>query len=129
MFPGVSTLSLAEIRSDFKSILSTKTVDNRVNNDIHRNQDVDNETDSDSSIKSDDVLDSVYPVQPRNLSKSDRSAANFRHLDSNNNYSSGNIDGAMFYIEDIRRHRGDLYEGERLREELEQCSLVTIAHA
>lgn len=135
---GVSSLTLAEIRSDIRSILSSKALDNNhhIHDDNYLNHDAaDNETDSDSSIKSDEILDSEYPVQPRNISKSDRVGANdFRYNENNNNnniYSTTtNIDGALFYLDDIRRHRSDLYEGERLREELEQCSLVIIiSHA
>ena len=136
LFIGVSSLTLAEIRSDIRSILSSKALDNNhINDDNYLNHDAaDNETDSDSSIKSDEILDSEYPVQPRNISKSDRVGANeFRYNENNNNniYSTTtNIDGALFYLDDIRRHRSDLYEGERLREELEQCSLVIIiSHA
>jgi len=126
IFIGVSSLTLSEIRSDIRSILSSQEKDNHSNDDNYLNHDADNETDSDSSIKSDEILDSEYPVQPRNISKSGRAtSANFRYND-NYNYSSTNIDDALFYLDDIRRHRGDLYEGERLREELEQCSLVII---
>lgn len=129
MFVGVSSLTLDEIRSDIRSILSSKAQDNNhINDDNYLNHDADNETDSDSSIKSDEILDSEYPVQPRNISKSDRVGTNdFRYNENNNIYSTAtNIDGALFYLDDIRRHRADLFEGERLREELEQCSLVQI---
>lgn len=129
----MSSLTLAEIRSDIRSILSSKAQDNNhINDDNYLNHDVDNETDSDSSIKSDEILDSEYPVQPRNITKIDRVGVNdFKYNENNNNniYSSAtNIDGALFYLDDIRRHRGDLFEGERLREELEQCSLVIIIY-
>jgi hypothetical protein len=131
MFIGVSSLTLDEIRSDIRSILASKTQDNNhINNDNYLNHDA--ETDSDSSIKSDEISDSEYPVQPRNISKSDRVDTNdFRYNENNNIYSTAtNIDGSLFYLDDIRRHRADLFEGERLREELEQCSLVKlISHA
>jgi hypothetical protein len=97
--PGVSGLSLSEIKDDLR--------------ELHPPSD-ENDTDSDSSILSDDILDSVYPVQPRSAP---RSALQFP-----DQFSSGNnvsVDEAMYLIRDISKSHKDLFEKEKLREEWE----------
>jgi hypothetical protein len=96
---GVSGLSLTEIKDDLR--------------ELHPPSD-DNDTDSDSSILSDDILDSVYPVQPRSAPRS--------ALQLQDQFSSGNnvsVDEAMYLIRDISKSHKELFEKEKLREEWE----------
>lgn len=73
-----------------------------------------NDTDSDCSVLSDDILDSVYPVQPRTAPKT--ALQQHDYLTSTQNLTT---EDAMFVIKDIAKTHSELMEKERQREEWE----------
>ena len=100
----MSGLSTAEIKNDLKAL---------------RSEDIENDTDSDSnSIKSDDILDSVYPVQPRRTPKAASDLHTF-HYQDNSGGSSSNVEDALFFIRNISKSHKELFDSEKQREDLE----------
>ena len=105
LFLGVAGLSTTEIKSDLKELLPPSE---------------DNDTDSDSSLMSDDILDSVYPVQPRSAPRSASDAHGFRYQDYSTSGNNVSVDEALFLIKDISKSHNELYAKEKEREEFEQ---------
>lgn len=100
----MSGLSSLEIKEDLR--------------ELHPQSDA-NDTDSDSSIISDDILDSVYPVQPRSAPRSAMQLQDY--LTSTQNITA---DEAMYVIRDIGKAHKELMEKEKQREEWEIRSEV-----
>jgi hypothetical protein len=101
---GVFGLSTLEIKEDL--------------HELHPPSDA-NDTDSDCSVISDDILDSVYPVQPRSAPRAAMQLQDY--LNSSQNVTS---EEAMFVIKDIAKAHQELMEKEKLREDWEMRTEV-----
>lgn len=97
-------LSTSEIKDDLK--------------ELHPQSD-DNDTDSDSSMLSEDILDSVYPVQPRSAPRTAADYQNMKYQDFSNSGNNASVDEALYLISDINKAHKELSDKEKLREELE----------
>lgn len=101
-------MSSSEIKNDLKELLPPSE---------------DNDTDSDSSLLSDDVLDSVYPVQPRSAPRS--ASDGLRYQDYSTSGNNVNVDEALFLLKDISKSHKELYNKETTREEYElRCQVI-----
>lgn len=113
LFIGVSGLSSSEIKDDLK--------------ELHPQSD-DNDTDSDSSQMSEDILDSVYPVQPRSAPRTAADYLNMKYQDFSSSGNNASVDEALYLISDITKEHKELADKEKLREELElRCQVITQA--
>lgn len=48
-----------------------------------------------------------------------------KYADHSLSYSNNNIDDGLWYLDDIRKFKKNLYENERIREDYEQTSKVS----
>jgi hypothetical protein len=90
-----------------------------------QNEENDNDTDSDCSTKSEDILDSVYPVQPRKTPKSSADLNFLNYQDSTGGSNTDNPENSLFLLKDISKSHKNLLETESQREELELYCQVT----
>ena len=88
---------------------------------------VNEDTDSDSSILSEDVLVSSYPVKPRKAPKvmTPVKPTITGPTDIEREYDGKTVDQTLTFLEAIRRTKKDLYSAECERERLEDQSLVS----
>lgn len=84
------------------------------------------ETDSDSSILSEDVLVSSYPVKPRKTPKVmiPVKPLNTGPTDVEREYDGKTVDQTLSFLDAVRRCKKDLYTAECERERLEDQNLV-----
>ena len=90
---------------------------------------VNEDTDSDSSIMSEDVLVSSYPVKPRKAPKViiPVKPVSTGPTDIEREYDGKTVDQTLAFIDAVRRHKKDLYVAECERERLEDQNLVSSA--
>lgn len=88
---------------------------------------VNEDTDSDSSILSEDVLVSSYPVKPRKTPKVMMPVKPIvtGPTDIEREYDGKTVDQTLAFLDAIRRTKKDLYNAECERERLEDQSLVS----
>lgn len=108
---GVFALSKTEVKKDVR--------------EMERN--LNEDTDSDSSILSEDVLVSSYPVKPR---KAPKVTVPLKPVitgptDVEREYDGKTVDQTLSFIDAVRRSKKDLYSAECERERLEDQSLVS----
>ena len=111
---GVTVLSKSEIKKDIKEI------ERCLNSD----------SDSDSTIKSEDILPSTYPVKPRRTPKpSLKSLKHPSQMDENeqDNSEVGN-DEAFEFLKAVEASRPDIFDAEKEREKLEIQYLVILMY-
>ena len=110
LLPGVFALSKAEVKKDLREM---------------EREMASPEEDTDSSIKSDDVLSSTYPVRPRKTPRRDRTLLAQSLSSSDTSYDFANvgsgtdIDEMLKYIQMIESTKPELLEIDKLREEKE----------
>ena len=105
-------MSSSEIKNDLKELLPPSE---------------DNDTDSDSSLLSDDILDSVYPVQPRSAPRS--ASDGLRYQDYSTSGNNVNVDEALFLLKDISKSHKELYNKEITREDFELRCQVSLFYS
>lgn len=90
---------------------------------------VNEDTDSDSSIMSEDVLVSSYPVKPRKAPKViiPVKPVSAGPTDIEREYDGKTVDQTLAFLDAVRRHKKDLYVAECERERLEDQNLVSSA--
>lgn len=92
--------------------------------ELHRNASP-SDTDGDSSVDSDEVMSSHYPVKPRKTfrlaDREDLQASYDRFSDVN----SPEIDEALMFIKKITASHRDLYDAECQREDIESTLEVS----
>lgn len=105
--PGVFGLSKNEIKKDMREMM----------------RDVIYDDDTDSSVKSDDILTSTYPVKPRKTPRRDRSLGSSMcasdAYEPNGPTTQVDVDEALRYIQSTEQKRPDLVAIDALREERE----------
>lgn len=108
---GVFPLSKTEIKKDVR--------------EMERN--VNEDTDSDSSIMSEDVLVSSYPVKPRKAPKViiPVKPVNTGPTDIEREYDGKTVDQTLAFLDAVRRNKKDLHSAECERERLEDQNLVS----
>jgi hypothetical protein len=110
LFLGVFALSKTEVKKDVR--------------EMERN--VNEDTDSDSSILSEDVLVSSYPVKPRKAPKVMIPVKQISTgpTDIEREYDGKTVDQTLSFIDAVRRNKKDLHNAECERERLEDQNLV-----
>lgn len=110
LFLGVFALSKTEVKKDVR--------------EMERN--VNEDTDSDSSILSEDVLVSSYPVKPRKAPKVmiPVKPISAGPTDIEREYDGKTVDQTLSFIDAVRRNKKDLHNAECERERLEDQNLV-----
>ncbi len=109
MVIGVSGLSDVEVYADLRELQHSLSP---------------NETDSDSSVDSDDVLSSVYPVKPRKAIRLSRV-----EVPSSEKYSetmSAEVEEALEYVKKLSMTHKELLETDSQREEMEITVEVSV---
>jgi hypothetical protein len=88
---------------------------------------VNEDTDSDSSIMSEDVLVSSYPVKPRKAPKViiPVKPVSTGPTDIEREYDGKTVDQTLAFLDAVRRNKKDLYSAECERERLEDQNLVS----
>jgi hypothetical protein len=103
---GFKPLTAAEIKKDVKDISKMLQED----------------SDSESSIKSEDIMPSNYPVKPRKTSRKN-GRGNAKDMTAVE-YDPKSIEEAFAFLNHIQIRKRPLYEGERIRESLENQHVV-----
>lgn len=88
--------------------------------ELAKNEDS-NYTDSDSSIRSEDIISSQYPVQPRkglHLDK-DGDALGYFHHHGGKEINNAEINEALQFVKQIALSNREMQDAEQYREELE----------
>lgn len=111
---GIFALSKAEIKKDVREMERSMHSD----------------TDSDSSVLSEDVLPSTYPVKPRKTPKGTVTqkppAGAVAEIDPlEREYDSKMIEQTLVFLDSLKRNKKDLYNAEVERERLENQSMVS----
>lgn len=113
LFSGVCALSKLEVKKDIREMGQTASSD----------------TDSDSSVHSEDVLVSSYPVKPRKTPKGPIITpqlinAGRSEVIIEKEYDGKTIDQTLAFLDAIKRSKEVLYNAECDREYLENQSMV-----
>lgn len=114
MNTGVSKLSESEILYDLK--------------ELSKNEES-NDTDSDSSVRTEDVLPSQYPVKPRKgLLQIGSKDHDFYNEDSHvgKDINNAEVDEALYFVKKVSLSNKELQDAEQLREELENMYRVSL---
>jgi hypothetical protein len=81
------------------------------------------DSDSESSVRSEDILPSNYPVKPRKVSR--KNGRSYAKDMSAAEYDPKSIEEAFAFLNHIQIRMRPLYEGERIREGLENQHVVS----
>jgi hypothetical protein len=112
-FVGVFGLSKTEVKKDVREMERSMPDD----------------TDSDSSVRSEDVLPSSYPVKPRKtpkvLARDKSPSRNYHHDEAGEHeYDYRTIEETLCFIDAIKKSKKDLFNAECERERLESLQNV-----
>ena len=112
---GVFGLSKTEVKKDVREMERSMPDD----------------TDSDSSVRSEDVLPSSYPVKPRKtpklLARDKSPSRNYHHDEAGEHeYDYRTVEETLCFIDAIKKSKKDLFNAECERERLESLQNVRI---
>jgi hypothetical protein len=111
LYEGVNELTKNEIRKDFRDIEKSMPVD----------------SDSETSVKSNEVLNSTYPVKPRRNPKNMKAAANRPDANIVKDYPALNEE-ALNFNRAMRFSKKALYDAEEQREKLVSTNSVSLCY-
>ncbi len=111
---GVSKLSETEIQYDLIELMQSEES---------------NDTDSDSTIRSDDIVPSQYPVKPRKTLMHSSGTDPELSIDDAfgvKEFDNTEIDEALHYVKKVTLAIKELHDAEQQREELESMCRVSL---